>query len=172
MVLVSAGFDREITTTVLWLTDLYGLDIRCVRLTPYRVGDQLLLDVQQVSPLPEASELTIQLQRKATQERAIRGPDGRDWTQYVITSSVGESEPLRKRQAVLTMVTMLRAAGVPASEIAHAIPPSRFLAVDGTLTGTELREAFALTYRKFDPGRWFTENPVHDEGRTWLVTKM
>jgi hypothetical protein len=31
IVLVSAGFDREITTTVLWLTDLYGLDIRCVR---------------------------------------------------------------------------------------------------------------------------------------------
>lgn len=66
IVLVSAGFDREITTTVLWLTDLYGLDIRCVRLTPYRVGDRLLLDVQQVIPLPEASELTIQLQRKAT----------------------------------------------------------------------------------------------------------
>lgn len=38
IVLVSAGFDREITTTVLWLTDLYGLDVRCVRLTPYRVG--------------------------------------------------------------------------------------------------------------------------------------
>jgi|HubBroStandDraft_6_1064221.scaffolds.fasta_scaffold736245_2 hypothetical protein len=31
---------------VLWLTDLYGLDIRCVRLTPYRVGERLLLDVQ------------------------------------------------------------------------------------------------------------------------------
>lgn len=64
IVLVSAGFDREITTTVLWLTDLYGLDIRCVRLTPYRIGERLLLDVQQVIPLPEASELTIQLRRE------------------------------------------------------------------------------------------------------------
>lgn len=172
IVLVSAGFDREITTTVLWLTDLYGLDIRCVRLTPYRVGDRLLLDVQQVIPLPEASELTIQLQRKATQERAIRGTDGRDWTQYVITGPVGESEPLRKRQAILTMVTTLRTAGVPAREIAKAIPPSRFLSVDGTLDGAELREAFTLTYPKGDPGRWFMENPIHDEGRTWIVTKM
>ena len=172
IMLVSAGFDREITTTVLWLTDLYGLDIRCVRLTPYRVGDRLLLDVQQVIPLPEASELTIQLQRKATQERAIRGTDGRDWTQYVITGPDGESEPLRKRQAILTMVTTLRAAGVPAREIAKAIPPSRFLSVDGTLDGAELREAFALTYPKGDPGRWFMENPIHDEGRTWIVTKM
>ena len=104
IVLVSAGFDREITTTVLWLTDLYGLDIRCVRLTPYRVGDRLLLDVQQMIPLPEANELTIQLQRKATQERAVRGTDGRDWTQYVITGLEGDTPPLRKRKAVLTMV--------------------------------------------------------------------
>ena len=172
IVLVSAGFDREITTTVLWLTDLYGLDIRCVRLTPYRVDERLLLDVQQVIPLPEASELTIQLQRKATQERAARGTDGRDWTQYVITGPDGESEPLRKRQAILAMVTTLRAAGVPAREIAKAIPASRFLPVDGTLAGAELREAFALAYPKGDPGRWFMESPVHDEGRTWIVTKM
>ena len=172
IVLVSAGFDREITTTVLWLADLYGLDIRCVRLTPYRVGERVLLDVQQVIPLPEASELTIQLQRKATQERAMHGTNGRDWTQYVITGPDGESEPLRKRQAILTMVTTLRAAGVPAREIAKAIPPSRFLSVDGTLDGAELREAFALTYPRGDPGRWFMENAIHDEGRTWIVTKM
>jgi hypothetical protein len=172
IVLVSAGFDREITTTVLWLTDLYGLDIRCVRLTPYRVGDRLLLDVQQVVPLPEASELTIQLRRKATQERAIRGADGRDWTQYVITGPDGDSKPLRKRQAILTMVTALRAAGVPAREISKAIPPSRFGSVDGALEGAELKAAFALAYPKGDPGRWFMDTPIHDEGRTWIVTKM
>lgn len=172
IVLVSGGFGREITTTVLWLTDLYGLDIRCVRLTPYRVEDRLLLDVQQVIPLPEASELTIQLQRRATQERAVRGTDGRDWTQYVITGPSGESGPLRKRQAVLTMVHALRAAAVPAREIARVIPHSRFLSVDGTSSGIELREAFVLAYPKFDPPRWFLDSPVHDEGRTWIVTKM
>ncbi|MFK0250056.1 hypothetical protein ACIQUM_35605 [Amycolatopsis azurea] len=32
VVLVSGGFDREITTTVLWLNEVYGLDIQCVRL--------------------------------------------------------------------------------------------------------------------------------------------
>ncbi len=174
IVLVSAGFDREITTTVLWLTDLYGLDIRCVRLTPYRVGERLLLDVQQVIPLPEASELTIQLQRKATQERAIRGTDGRDWTQYVITGPDGDSKPLRKRQAILTMVTTLRAAGVPAREIAKAIPPSRFsLRRRHPRRGrTERGIRPHLSDPKGDPGRWFMENPVHDEGRTWIMTKM
>jgi hypothetical protein len=172
IVLVSGGFGREITTTVLWLTDLYGLDIRCVRLTPYRVGERLLLDVQQVIPLPEASELTIQLQRKTTQERAARGTDGRDWTQYVIIGPLGKTEPLRKRQAILAMVNTLKAAGVPASEIAKVIPHSRFLSVDGTFAEAELSEAFARTYPKGDPSRWFMESPVHDEGRTWIVTKM
>jgi hypothetical protein len=172
VVLVSGGFDREITTTVLWLADLYGLDIRCVRLTPYRVGGRLLLDVQQVIPLPEASELTIQLQRKATQERAARGADGRDWTQYVITGSGGASRPLRKRQAVLAMVIALREVGVPAREIAGAIPHSRFLSVEGVLAGEDLREAFIRTYPKGDPERYFLDSPVQDEGLTWLVTKM
>jgi hypothetical protein len=40
------------------------------------------------------------------------------------------------------MVTTLRAAGIPAREIAKAIPDSRFLLLDGTLAGAELREAF------------------------------
>lgn len=38
------------TTTVLWLNKK-DLDIRCVRLKPYKLGDRLLLDVQQVIPL-------------------------------------------------------------------------------------------------------------------------
>ena len=172
IVLVSGGFDREITTTVLWLTDMSGLDIRCVRLTPYKVAERLLLDVQQVIPLPEASELTIQLQRKATQERAARSGDGRDWTQYVITMPGGGSQPLRKRRAVLAMTKALQAAGVSAKELAEVIPRARFLSVEGTLAEEELEEAFVRAYPKATPGRWFLDAPVHDEGRTWVVTKM
>jgi hypothetical protein len=174
IVLVSGGFDREITTTVLWLTEMYGLDIRCVRLTPYKVGERLLLDVQQVIPLPEAKELTIQLQRKATQERAAGGADGHDWTQYIITTAQGNSEPLRKRHAVLAMVNALRAAGVSAQTLAGAIPPSRFLSVEGALLDEELREAFVAAYPKASGrlGRWFLDSPIHDAGRTWILTKM
>lgn len=35
IVLASAEFSKEITTSVLWLND-HGLDIRCIRLRPYR----------------------------------------------------------------------------------------------------------------------------------------
>jgi hypothetical protein len=107
IVLVAAGFDIEITTTVLWLTDVYGLDIRCVRLTPYRVDNRLLLDVLQVIPLPEASELTVRFRRRESQVRAVR-QDNRDWTPYIITTPAGRSDPLRKRQAILAMVTGLQ----------------------------------------------------------------
>ncbi|WP_431266828.1 hypothetical protein [Dankookia sp. P2] len=73
MILVSADFSREVTTTVLWLRD-FGLDVRCVRLRPHRLGDgRLLLDVQQIIPLPEASEFQTRLEEKKAAERKERG---------------------------------------------------------------------------------------------------
>ncbi|WP_433332073.1 hypothetical protein [Spirillospora sp. CA-294931] len=174
IVLVSGGFDREITTTVLWLTEVYGLDIRCVRLTPYKVGDRLLLDVQQVIPLPEASELTIQLRRRETQARAARTGDGPDWTPYVITTPDGHTEPLRKRRAVLAMVVALQSAGVTAEQLAEALPNAKFISVEGILTEENLAEALVAAYPNFSKRlqRWFLETPIHDAGRTWVLSKM
>jgi hypothetical protein len=173
LVLVAAGFDREITTTVLWLTDVYGLDIRCVRLTPYQVDNRLLLDVQQVVPLPEASELTVQLRRRQTAARAVT-TDSRDWTPYRITTPAGSTEPLRKRRAVLAMVTALHQAGVPADQLSDVLPRSRFLPVDGVLTGEDLAQAFTARYTASTKrlGRWFLDTPLHDDGRTWVLSKM
>lgn len=68
LVLVSADFGKELTTAVLWLNQR-GLDIRCVRLKPYANGDQTIVDAQQVVPLPEAEEYTIQLKNKEQAQR-------------------------------------------------------------------------------------------------------
>lgn len=175
IILVSAGFDAQITTTVLWLNDLYGLDITCVRLTPYRHADRLLLDVQQVIPLPEAEALMVRLRQRESAVRAVTGEtSGADWTQYIITTPTGSTEPLRKRHAVLAMVHALHQAGVPASEIREVIPGPRFLSVDGHLEGLELEDAFVDAH----PGarerkrRWFLEAPLHEDGRTWVLSKM
>ncbi|MDP9792942.1 hypothetical protein J2S43_001454 [Catenuloplanes nepalensis] len=173
VVLVASGFDREITTTVLWLNDVYGLDIRCVRLTPYKIDDRLLLDAQQVIPLPEASGLTVQLRRRQTQVRAV-STDTRDWTPYEIITPAGRTEPLRKRRAVLALVTALHQAGVSGADLATVIPKSRFLPVDGTLSGEDLDAAFVAAYPGSYKrvGRWFTEAPLHDGDRTWVLSKM
>ncbi len=71
IVLASADFSKELTTAVLWLNER-EVDIRCVRMVPYKNGSQTLLDVQQVIPLPEAEEYQIRVREKASQERAAR----------------------------------------------------------------------------------------------------
>lgn len=175
IVLAAAGFDAQITTTVLWLNDVYGLDITCVRLTPYRVGERLLLDVQQVIPLPEAAELTVQLRRRESAARAAQASSGRDWTPYEVTSPAGTTEPLRKRRAVLAMVTALHHAGVPVEAMAQALPGRpRLLGVDGTLDGEALEVAFAAAHRRAAANlrRWFFEAPLHSGERTWVLSKQ
>lgn len=71
IVLVSADFSRELTTAVMWLADR-DIDIRCIRLKPYDQDGQILLDVQQIIPLPEAEEFQIQIREKERQERKNR----------------------------------------------------------------------------------------------------
>ncbi|WP_370971233.1 hypothetical protein [Amycolatopsis sp. cg9] len=173
VVLVSGGFDREITTTVLWLNEVYGLDIQCVRLTPYKVGERLLLDVQQVIPLPEAADLTVQLRRRETQARAARVSEGRDWTPYAITTPEGTTEPLRKRQAVLALVSALHAAGVPAARLAGALPGARFFRIEGTPDDDDLADEFVAQYPKVKGklGRWFVDSPLREADQTWLLSK-
>ncbi|MBN2569726.1 MAG: hypothetical protein JXB42_09895, partial [Deltaproteobacteria bacterium] len=72
IVLVSGDFSKEITTAVMWLNER-DLNIRCVRLKPYKYGDRILLDVQQVIPLPEASEYQVRLKEKGQAQRASKG---------------------------------------------------------------------------------------------------
>ncbi len=71
IVLASAEFSKELTTSVIWLNN-QGLDIRCIRLKPYNDGDNLLLDVQQVIPLPEAEEYQVKIRDKQRKEKISR----------------------------------------------------------------------------------------------------
>ena len=71
IVLVSEGFSKELTTAVLWLNSR-DINIRCIRLQPYRADGKTLIDVQQVIPLPEAQEYTIRIREKQQQERRSR----------------------------------------------------------------------------------------------------
>ncbi len=74
MVLVSAEFSKELTTAVMWLNER-ALDIRCVRIKPYEDNGRVLIDVQQVIPLPEAAAYQVQIrekEQKGRQDRAER----------------------------------------------------------------------------------------------------
>jgi hypothetical protein len=176
IILAAADFSQEITTTVLWLNEFHATDIRCVRLSPYRHEGRLLLDVQQVIPLPEARELMVRLRRREIQARAAKTStaSGADWTQYVVEYPGGKTEPLRKRRAILAMVHALADAGVEGELIAKAVPHEKFRGVPGTLEGEQLAAAFATAYQRTPENlrRWFLDEPVHQGERTWVLSKQ
>ena len=63
IILCSEGFSPEITTTVLWLRS-FQIDISCVKITPYRVGEKIIIVPKIVIPLEEAKQYLIDIQIK------------------------------------------------------------------------------------------------------------
>jgi hypothetical protein len=72
IVLVSADFSAEVTTAVLWL-NRHDLDITCIRLRPYRMGDEILIDATQIIPLPEAADYEVKVRAQEKEKRKVEG---------------------------------------------------------------------------------------------------
>jgi hypothetical protein len=98
IVLASADFSKELTTSVMWLITK-GIDITCVKLTPYKLNNDLLLDINQIIPLPEAESYLIKIKEK-TAERQIAIQSSRDKTKYLFNE-----KKLGKGKLVLEVVT-------------------------------------------------------------------
>lgn len=173
IVLVAAGFDREITTTVLWLNGCEGIDIRCVRLIPYELAGKVLLDVQQVIPLPEAADYQVQLRRKEAERKRAQRTHGRDLTRYHIVVDGTTLPDENKRNAVRVMVEQLVARGADLPTIRSVLRPTKMKAVQGEYHDTdELAEALLAAYPKVRVARHFIEQPFHQDGTTYVLSKM
>ena len=72
IVFIAANFRREVTATVLWLRE-HGIDARCIRVVPYRFGEEVLVDLQQVIPTPEAADYMIRMAEKDTEQKSAKG---------------------------------------------------------------------------------------------------
>ena len=81
ILLVSADFSKELTTSVLWLNEK-GLDIRCIRLRPHKLNEELVLQVEQVLPLPEAQDYVVGVREKKRSEAKTQE---RDLTRFDVT---------------------------------------------------------------------------------------
>jgi hypothetical protein len=68
LIFVAAYFRREVTSTVLWLLN-HGLQIQCFKVTPYRSGNELFLNIEQIIPTPEAKEMMISMAVKEAEEK-------------------------------------------------------------------------------------------------------
>ena len=69
LLLVAANFRREVTSTALWLLS-HGLLIQCFKVTPFRSGSELFLNVEQIIPTPEAKEMMISMAAKEAEEKS------------------------------------------------------------------------------------------------------
>ena len=56
LMLVAANFRKEVTSTALWLIG-HGIRAQCFRVMPYGFGQELLIDLRQIIPTPEAAGL-------------------------------------------------------------------------------------------------------------------
>jgi len=80
-ILVSQDFSTELTTSVIWLNER-NLDITCMKIQPYNDNGKILIDIQQIIPLPEAEDYQIKVRRKLEEKRDIRKDSSRDYSKY------------------------------------------------------------------------------------------
>lgn len=67
IIFVAANFRKEVTSTVLWLRD-HGVDITCIKVTPYQDGDKLYLDAEQILPVQDVGDYQIKLSAKKQED--------------------------------------------------------------------------------------------------------
>lgn len=172
IILASADFSTEITSTVLWLNQQYGTDISCWRLVPYTLDQQVLLDIQQIIPLPEATDFQVQQRRKGASTAAARAAeDGRDFTKYDVSRNGEWQTRLSKQGAVKEVLGALRDVGVSPREIREAFLPRRWQPVR-VAPGEQTEPAFRRQYPERGSHYWFDLDLVDQEGVSWVPPRI
>lgn len=126
IVLVSANFGKELTTAVMWLNEV-GLDIRCVRIIPYKDGDRILIDIEQIIPLREAEDYQIRIRRKQQSEQQERNEVAslrRFWEKLALLSNARTDLRLRMSTAHRSYLTA--ASGLGGVDFAYVANRSDF----------------------------------------------
>ena len=72
LILVTANFRKEVTSTILWLIG-HGVRAQCFRVLPYSLGEDLLIDLQQIIPTPEAAHYMIGVAAKESEGKSAQG---------------------------------------------------------------------------------------------------
>ena len=180
IVLAASEFSKELTTAVIWLNE-NGLDIRCVRLSPSKLDDRLLVDIQQVIPMPEASEYQVRL-REQNQERREARQFSIDFTKYDLKIGTQESTGLTKRELVYRVGREAVDRGFAPEDIGRPITWKRarlWAAVEGSITEEEkfiaAAEASALSNGgSFNTRRYFTasDHLIPHKGRTYAFSNQ
>jgi hypothetical protein len=69
ILLVAGSFGPEITSPVMWLIEEYDIDITCTRIEAYEHRGRVVLNSQQVIPIPEAEEYLTKRREKQEKQK-------------------------------------------------------------------------------------------------------
>lgn len=82
IILTSADFSKEITTSVLWLNQM-NLDITCIRLELFKQNNELIINSQQIIPLPKTESYQIAVREKRREIQAAK-ESNKDRSTYIL----------------------------------------------------------------------------------------
>ena len=152
-----------------------------MRIKPYRLAEHLLIDVQQIVPLPEATEYQVRIQRKAEVER-IASTNSRDLTKYDVTINGEIHQQLAKRKALFIVVKYLCDRGVTPDQITTTINyrthTDLWRYAEGRLSAAtfhaELSALHTIKGRSYESHRAFSndEELIYAEGKTFAFTNQ
>ena len=187
IVIVASDFSKELTTTVAWLLDnnMERMSIECVRLKPYILDGNVILDIHTVLPLPDISDYQVSLKRKRDRglaERTERKGDGMDYTKFKLKVEEEEITGLGKGRLIFNLVSELHKRGASLSRIQNAAAEHNrhiFEALEGEI---ETSQAFARIERGHADGtirrgtrRWFLgrgDEVFHEGGKTYVLSNQ
>ncbi len=67
IIMIAGEFRKEVTSSVIWLLN-YGLRLQCFKVTPYKFGEKLFLNMEQIIPIKEAEDFVISMAKKSREE--------------------------------------------------------------------------------------------------------
>lgn len=175
IVLASSEFSKELTSAVLWLNDK-GVDIRCVKMEPFYDGQRILLDIQQVIPLPETEQFQVKIRQKKQKEQASRS-SSRDMAKFSLSVNENDFSGLGKRHIMYHLCNEIIKTGATPEEIAKLIhwrKASVFVSFDGILDESEvvaqLDSGGAVPkYKRFFHKQ---EELFHTDGKTYALSNQ
>ncbi len=175
IVLASAEFSKELTTTVLWLNER-GLDIRCVRMRPYDHDGQVLLAIQTIIPTPETEEYQIRIREKRQKEQVAK-KSARDLSKYDVTIGGKQFLNQNKRYMMFRLVSGVFDSGGNPQQVMEALPSSKLKVFEGRLDAEQIREQLMQedTGRKvLRTQRFFCADgePFQIEDRTYVLSNQ
>lgn len=126
IILASQDFSDELVTSIMWLSD-HDIDIQCFKMAPYRHQDEILINIDQIFPLPEAEDYQIKIREKERRERNSK--QTRDVRRFDLLIGDTLEKNLPKRWLVHRVIREAVKRGTPPRTV--LAKPTAWIAISG-----------------------------------------